>query len=327
VDVHLIADGSVEERSVDELAALLEKDDAVVWIDVPLGDEAAITVLDDVLGFHRLAVKDCLERNRVPKLHAYADHEFFVLHGPERGRGGHVHYIEMDQFVGRNYLVTVHGPVNPVVDPAVTRREVDAVLDRIKLGRLRPVNPYELSYAIVSAMARNMEAFVEAMTAEVWQLEQQVTGGDMGDPEPFLETLFRTRHGLLAVATIAAQDREIYDRLATLARNAPPDALPLLRDGVDQLGRISSLARAQRDYLQGVIEFYRTRTDTKVAIAAERLAVIAVVTLPVTALASVYGMNIIVNAETDVVHLTFVVLVMVAMSATLLVWAKRQGWW
>ena len=62
-------------------------------------------------------------------------------------------------------------------------------------------------------------------------------------------------------------------------------------------------------------------------IAAERLAVIAVVTLPVTALASVYGMNVIVNGETDVVHVTGVVLVMVAMSVLLLVWAKRQGWW
>jgi Mg2+ and Co2+ transporter CorA len=325
--VHLISERSIEERSVDELPALLEKDDAIVWVDIPLGDDAERAVLTDVFGFHHLAVKDCVERNRVPKVHAYADHVFFVLHGPERGKAGHVHYIELDQFVGRNYVVTVHGPVNPVVDPAVTRREVDAVLHRITLGRLRPTSSFELSYAIVSAMARNMEAFVEALTAEVWQLEQEVTGGDMGDPETFLETLFRTRHGLLAVATIAAQNREIYDRLATLARNAPPEAMPLLRDGIDQMERIDKLARAQRDYLHGVIEFYRTRTDTKMAIAAERLAVIAVVTLPVTALASVYGMNVIVNAETDVAHLLVVVAVMVAMSTLLLIWAKRQGWW
>jgi Mg2+ and Co2+ transporter CorA len=327
VDVHLIAEGAVEERSVEELPALLEKDDAIVWVDVPLGDEAAAAVLGDVFGFHPLAIRDSIERNRVPKVHAYSDHVFFVLHGPEPGRAGHVHYIELDQFVGRNYVVTLHGPVNPAVDPAVTRREVDAVLNRIRLGRLRPANTFELSYAVVSAMARNMEAFVEALTGEVWHLEQQVTGGDMGDPEPFLDTLFRTRHGLLAVATIAAQNREIYDRLATLARNAPPEAMPLLRDGIDQMERISILARANRDYLHGVIEFYRTRTDTKMAIAAERLAVIAVVTLPVTALASVYGMNIIVNGETDVVHLALVVLVMAAMSTLLLIWAKRQGWW
>jgi hypothetical protein len=78
-------------------------------------------------------------------------------------------------------------------------------------------------------------------------------------------------------------------------------------------------------YLQGVIEFYRTRSDTKMTIAAERLTVIAVITLPVTALSSVYGMNIIVNDRTDFPHLAVVVTIMAVMSATLLTWAKRQG--
>ena len=62
-------------------------------------------------------------------------------------------------------------------------------------------------------------------------------------------------------------------------------------------------------------------------IAAERLAVVAVITLPITALASVYGMNIIVNTESDIAHLATVLFVMVAMSVALLLWAKRHGWW
>ena len=62
-------------------------------------------------------------------------------------------------------------------------------------------------------------------------------------------------------------------------------------------------------------------------IAAERLAVIAVVTLPITALASVYGMNVIVNDRTDFVHVAIVLAVMAAMSGLLLGWAKRHGWW
>ena len=62
-------------------------------------------------------------------------------------------------------------------------------------------------------------------------------------------------------------------------------------------------------------------------IAAERLAVIAAVTLPITALSSVYGMNIIVNSRTDFGQLAVVLAVMVAISAALLRWAKRQGWW
>jgi magnesium transporter len=76
-----------------------------------------------------------------------------------------------------------------------------------------------------------------------------------------------------------------------------------------------------------VIEFYKARTDTKVTIAAERLALIAVLTLPITALSSVYGMNIIVNDRTDFPHLAVVVAAaMLVISAVLLRWAKRQGW-
>jgi magnesium transporter len=61
--------------------------------------------------------------------------------------------------------------------------------------------------------------------------------------------------------------------------------------------------------------------------AMERLAVIAAVTLPVTALASIYGMNVIVNTRTHWVQLAMVLLVMVAISGVLLRWTKRQGWW
>ena len=87
------------------------------------------------------------------------------------------------------------------------------------------------------------------------------------------------------------------------------------------------MADSQREYLQGVIEFYQTRTGTKMTIAAERLAVIAAVTLPVTALSSIVGMNVIVNDATQPGLLTALLLVMMIMSGTLLVWARRKGWW
>jgi Mg2+ and Co2+ transporter CorA len=55
--------------------------------------------------------------------------------------------------------------------------------------------------------------------------------------------------------------------------------------------------------------------------------VIAAVTLPITALSSIYGMNVIVNDRTQPVHLAVVLVVMAAMSMVLLRWTKRQGWW
>ncbi|WP_254550693.1 magnesium transporter CorA family protein [Catellatospora tritici] len=332
IDVRLITEDGVEQHSVADLPALLRRPDGIVWVDVPVGDTAAATVLADVFGFHPMAVRDCLERNRVPKVHVYPDHVFVVLHAPEQGRAGHVHFIELDQFVGPRYVVTVHGPVNPAVDPQVCGHETRQVLRRLESGRLRPRSPFELSYAIVSALARRQEAFVELCTGEVWRLEQQVTSGELGDTEQFLEELFRTRHGLAAVRAMAMLSREIYGRLASLGRMgtgwvATDDDRRLLDDLIDQFDRVRGLAQGQADYLQGVIEFYRTRTDTKMTIAAERLAVIAVITLPITALSSIYGMNLIVNRRTDIPQLALVLAVMIAMSVTLLRWAKRQGWW
>jgi len=139
--------------------------------------------------------------------------------------------------------------------------------------------------------------------------------------------MFRVRHGLLTVRTMASLSREVYGRMATLAVFGPGDGQALLGDIVDQFQRIGTMADGQKDYLQGVIEFYQTRTNTKMTIAAERLAVIAAVTLPVTALSSIVGMNVIVNDRTHPGWLAVLLVTMGLMSAALLVWAKRRGWW
>lgn len=310
-----------------EVDELLGRDDTLIWIDVLQWDEEAVRLLTDVLHCHPLAVRDCAVRNRVPRVRIYPEHHLLILHGPERGPSGHVHYIELDQIIGHRYLVTVHGPLNPAVDPEVARRETDAVRRRLESGRLRPGSPYELSYAIVSTLAQRLESFIEEITRDVWHLEQRVTGGHMGNPEEFLEELFQARHGLLAVRTMGALGAEVYGRIVALGKRIPESDLALITDVVDQLSRIKGLADGEREYLQGVIEFYRVRAETKMTIAAERLAVIAVVTLPITALSSIYGMNIIVNQSTHVPQLLAVLLVMAIMSALLLTWAKRRGWW
>src|SRR6266540_2112876 len=327
MDVRLVTAAGVEQRPVEELKTLLRRDDGLVWVDIPACDEETTGVLSRVFGFHPLAIRDCIERNHVPKVHAYPDHLFVILHAPERGEGGHVHYIELDQFIGPRYLVTVHGPLNPAVNPDVALRETRAVLARIEAGRLRPSSSFGLSYAIVSALTRQQEGVVGILAREVGLLEQRVMRSDVADPEQFLEELFRARHGLIAVRTMAALSREIYGRIVNLTGFVPTDGRPLVADLVDQFDRVRGVADGQREFLQGVIEFYQTRTDTKMTIAAERLAVIAAVTLPITALSSIYGMNIIVNAHTDLLHLAAVLVVMAAMSAALLRWARRQGWW
>ena len=57
----------------------------------------------------------------------------------------------------------------------------------------------------------------------------------------------------------------------------------LIADAVDQFDHLRAMTDGQKENLQATIEFYQARTNTKVTIAAERLAVIAAITLPVTA--------------------------------------------
>ena len=86
------------------------------------------------------------------------------------------------------------------------------------------------------------------------------------------------------------------------------------------------MADGQKENLQATIEFYQARTNTKVTIAAERLAVIAAISLPVTAVSSILGMNVIVDDKTQPLELAVAVASMAVMSVLLLIWAKRQGW-
>ena len=317
----------VSSHPTEDLPELLNRTDGLVWVDIQSWDDEANRVLSEVFCFHPLAIRDCMERNHVPKVHVYPGYVFLVLHAPLSGKSGHVHYIELDQFVGQNYLVTVHGPLNPAVDPAAARVEVTSMLHRLQEGRLRPKAPHELSHAMVSALTGRLRNYTAVLTQDVWKLEQRVTGGHLGDAEKFLEEMFRARHGLLTVETMAALSREVYARMAKIEAFGPGRGAFLIEDSVDQFARLRAMAHGQKEYLVGTIEFYQARTNTKMTIAAERLAVIAAVTLPITALSSILGMNVIVNDETHYGQLAVALSIMLVMSITLLIWAKRKGWW
>src|SRR6266487_783775 len=145
--------GRLEERDWSDVPDLLARDDGVVWVDVLSCDQPMARQLAETFGFHDLALRDIVERNHLPKLHAYPDHLFVVLHSPEPGEAGHIHLVELDQFVGRRYLVTTHGPVAPDVTDEIVLRETRHVVDRLRSGRLTVNTPFELSYALVSSVA------------------------------------------------------------------------------------------------------------------------------------------------------------------------------
>ena len=327
MDVRWVAAEGIEDHPVKDLKALLERDDGFVWVDIPSCDAEATQVLSEVFGFHPLAVRACTERNHIPRIHAYADHVMVVLNAPEPGTAGHVHLLELDQFIGRRYLVTVHGPLGEGVPLDAALRDTHLVLERLNAGRLRPGSPFELSYAIVSALARGMAGLVRTLAATIAALERRILEQEHKDPEKILHELFQVRHELLTLRTMSGQSREIYGRMGAVARFVPAEARPFTEDLMDQFARVRSLCEDEQHFLQGVVEFYQTKLTTRINVAMERLALIAALILPVTAVSGIYGMNLIVNERTQPAQIAVVLALMVGVVVAMLVWAKRHHWW
>jgi magnesium transporter len=318
----------VRNHDLAELPDLQKRTDGFLWLDIPEWSDEAEALLSNEFHFHSMAITESRNRNHIPRVHVYPDHLFVVVHAPELGTGGHVHYLELDQFVGEDFVVTVHGPINPKVPLAAALRETESVATRMESGRLRSTSPFGLMYAIASSITRREAEMVGEIAREVGLLEQLVMAeAEEEDPQKFLSQLFAARHQLLTVKTMAEQGSEIYRRAVKLTRFARPDGLELMGEILDQYETVTHISDSQLRFLVGVTEFYRARTDTKMTIAAERLAVIAVLTLPITSLSSVLGMNVIVNESTRWIPLIILLLIMLAISLILLRWARKQGWW
>jgi magnesium transporter len=341
ISVLLVCEAGVERHDVEELPQLLERRDAVVWVDIPVCDQPAVEVLSGVFGFHPIAVRDCVERNHVSKVHIYPEYVFSVLHAPKVGKRGHVHYVELDQFVGPNYLVTVHGPLNPKVAPEAAFLDTKALLRRLEAKQLRNASPFELSYGIVASMIRRESDLIADLAKESGLLEQRVMlGEDLEDPEAFLEELFQAWYVLLAVRTMATHSSATYGRMARLVRFLPDAAPPLFADIADQFEVIQTMADGQREFLHGVIDFYQTRTSTHMTIAAEKSAStgvqqnedmrkitawVAIVAVP-TAVTGFFGQNVPYPGFGTTEGFIASMLTMIILAVVLFIVFKRKDW-
>ncbi len=326
MEVRFVDGQGVRSCEPEDVVELFSHDDGFYWIDVPVWDDEAESLLSG-LGCHGMVIDGCRQRNYVPTVHGYEDQVFITTQSPYLGRAGHVHLLELDQIIGHHFLVTVHGPINPALDVSVALVETAAVLSRLESGRFHPKTPAELSYAVTSAVARRQRAAISEVSMKLPGLESEVMSSKLTDPEKLLETMFLFRHELITTRTMAAQCHDVWMRLAGIGKLTDDVDAAYALDLADQFDRVRSLADGESHFLFGVIELYQTKVHTKMTVAMERLAVIAAVTLPVTAIASVYGMNVIVNDSTHWSQLIIVLVVMVTISLMLLTWARRQGWW
>jgi magnesium transporter len=92
----------VNVRDLAELPVLRQRSDGFLWLDIPEWSDDAEVILSNEFHFHPLAIAESKTRSHVPRVHVYPDHVFIVVHAPEIGAAGHVHYLELDQSAPRS---------------------------------------------------------------------------------------------------------------------------------------------------------------------------------------------------------------------------------
>jgi Mg2+ and Co2+ transporter CorA len=322
-----VEDGRLLPISPDQIAERLGPGGGFLWLDVDAWTPAVDDLLTAHLNLHPVARDYARVRNHMPMVHGYRDHLFLVLHRPVVLRAGETEMVELDVFLGRRFVVTVQKRNADRIGGIEAVSEIDETLDRIAGGRVRPDTPVELVHAVVSLMALRQRLLVQDVAIRVADLEHRALRGRLNDPEQSLDEMFLVRYELLSVRTTAAHNEEVLGRARRLEAVADGHKEPRLADLQDMFRRVHRMTDSEQELLAGVIGLFRARTDTKMTVASERLAVLAAVTLPVTAISSVYGVNVIVNGQTQVVQLVIVLVVMAVISGLLLRWTKKQGWW
>jgi Mg2+ and Co2+ transporter CorA len=325
LDVWHVTKQGAERHDASDLPTLTSRTDGFVWVDVPTWNGDAQRLLAPLIELHPIAVETCARRNYLPSAFPYAKHVLLVVLGVLRGAEGHVHLLECDVFLADRCLVTVHGPLNPAVPVEAAGREVASALRRIHDGRFRPTGPADVLQDLLTGIGRHYIEVMGAVAADVALLEQRVRDGDLRHPEPLMDEMFLLRHELQVVLTVAAQTQELLSYVGQTEQGSALRTQTL--ELAAQFGAVRRSGESEREYLAGVIDLYQTRVSTKMTVAAERLAVLAALTLPVTAVSSVLGMNVIVNQQTRPGQLAILLVVMLGISGVLLRWTHKQGWW
>jgi magnesium transporter len=112
----LHGDGRVtSDFSVPTLFSALRDPSCTFWLDMLKPSDEEIALLDDVFGFHPLAIEDTINYAQRPKIESYnhigdactTGYFYMVVHGPDQETfREHLRTKELDLFVSARYLVT-----------------------------------------------------------------------------------------------------------------------------------------------------------------------------------------------------------------------------
>jgi len=279
---HLSPQGAVEKQAADLPTLLTADDNSVLWVNMagPSADDVA--VLRDVFHFHPLAIEDTRNHEQRPKIEEYPGYLFLIVN-PVSMVADDLDFREVDIFVGRNFVVTVHTAAEPVIDEARKRLSHPNTLPQISVSYVM--------YVLLDIVVDCYFPVMDMVEEEINTLEDVILTRPRQDA---LARVFILKRMLLHLWRVVWPERDILGTLTQphilgfADKNA---AQYYLRDVSDHLFWIADMIGTYRDTLTSVIDLYMSSVSNRLNRVVNRLTVFTLAFGLSAVITGFYGMN------------------------------------
>ncbi|MEZ0395048.1 MAG: magnesium/cobalt transporter CorA [Anaerolineales bacterium] len=307
---------------IEQLKQALGNKAGLLWVDF-CGEpnQTCEPILRDVFGFHPLAVEDALQQTNLPKVDDWGEYLYIVLDALDFAPDGGLHPLELDVFLGPNYIVTHHDDPIPAIERAweACQRDIRHTQDGTD----------HLLYRIVDYVVAAYIPIVEQMDRELDEIEDRLFISPSSDT---VERLFTLKRALLAMRRTITPQREVLNKLArddyrVIDRR---DRI-FFRDVYDALVRLHDLNESMRDLVGGALDTYLSVINNRMNEVMKTLTVITTLFMPLSFIAGFFGMNFFgpvadFSAWTSTPAFWVTMGILVLLPVSMFSWMRRRTW-
>jgi magnesium transporter len=267
-----------------DLPSLLLDTNTTTWLDLEEPTETERAILSDVFHFHALTIEDCFsEVFDPPKVDDYRDYLFIVAQAIDFSiQDDTLATTELDLYLGKNYVVTVHRKPLPVLGEVMEhcKRQLPLV------GR----GPDWLTHAILDRMVDQLLPVVEAIDEDIAALEDEA----LESPERRLVArMGQLKRSTLRLRWLVAPQRDMVNRLGRgdFPHLIREETHMYFRDVHDHLVRLDVTIENLRDLGESVMAVYLATQGNRLNEVMKALGIVGVIFLPLTLISGVFGTN------------------------------------
>jgi magnesium transporter len=319
VTIFVHRDGRTEQASSVDRAWLGPSSTAVVWVDLASPSIPESLLLSDTFGFHAYAVQNAMSTIQFPRIEAYDGYLYVVLHGIDFRRAEHGFVTsDVDFFMGRNYLITVHAGFSRCIE------EVREHCPRNP--KIMSEGAVALFHRIVDRMVDDYRPEVEKFEAALDELEDAVFEQDRPD---LARDILAQKRDVASLRRVVTPQRDVLARLARREFVDIGSEMAIrFRDVHDHLVRLTDEASLFQDRITGILDAHLSNVSNRLNRVMKILTVLTTIFMPLTLLSGLWGMNVPLPRFPggDTAQFAWIGGIMAGLSAIMLAVFRRLRW-